>query len=147
MDERVREIKRREGLSGRRSGSDRFKRRTEEQEGSKIIHFQIYVTSIIVAIVFVVTLVKTDHTDQLKSQLKSALSYQMSVENLKEIGNEAVSVMKIDTNFFSVFQKEEKEEDKEYVPQMEEETINGTVLIENGTEVDQIKNNQAPLVN
>lgn len=154
MDERVREIKKRYGNLDKKYTASQYRRKKEEEtvQGQGII-FQIYVTAVIVIVVFIVSVINTDRTQQIKGRLQSELSYQMTLDSLKELSNEAISVLKSKDTIFSNLKQEQKTQQeaqqKEYVPKEEKETKNesSNVYIENGAEADELKNNQAPLIN
>lgn len=109
MDERVREIKRQYGLDQKRYPTNNFRRQEEQKTGKEFLLFQIYVSGFFIITVFVLSMIHTEQTNQLTSQLKNALYYQMTADDLMEIKEQAVSVMKNGTDFFSDLKEQAQE--------------------------------------
>lgn len=109
MDERVREIKRQYGLDQKRYPTNNFRRQEEQKTGKEFLLFQIYVSGFFIITVFVLSMIHTEQTNQLTSQLKEALYYQMTADDLMEIKEQAVSVMKNGTDFFSDLKEQAQE--------------------------------------
>lgn len=109
MDERVREIKRQYGLDQKRYPTNNFRRQEEQKTGKEFLLFQIYVSGFFIITVFVLSMIHTEQTNQLTSQLKNALYYQMTADDLMEIKEQAVSVMKNGTDFFADLKEQAQE--------------------------------------
>lgn len=101
MDERVREIKRQYGLEEKRYPANHFRRQEEQKTGKEFLMFQIYVSCFFIIAVFALSIIHTQETDQLNQQLKSAINYQMTADDLMELKEQAIAVMKNGNDLFS----------------------------------------------
>lgn len=109
MDERVREIKRQYGLDQKRYPTNNFRRQEEQKTGKEFFLFQIYVSGFFIVTVFALSMIHTEQTNKLSSQLKEALYYQMTADDLMEMKEQAVSVMKNGTDFFTDLKEQAQE--------------------------------------
>lgn len=137
MDERVREIKRQYGLDQKRYPTNNFRRQEEQKTGKEFLLFQIYVSGFFIITVFVLSVIHTEQTNQLTSELKNALYYQMTADDLMEIKEQAVSVMKNGTDFFSDLKEQAQE--TEQSQKTKTNTIDTTVPFEPPKETTQQK--------
>lgn len=137
MDERVREIKRQYGLDQKRYPTNNFRRQEEQKTGKEFLLFQIYVSGFFIITVFALSMIHTEQTNQLTSHLKNALYYQMTADDLMEIKEQAVSVMKNGTDFFSDLKEQAQE--TEQSQKTNTNTIDTTVPFEAPKETTQQK--------